>query len=1074
MHFHTPNEHCDLESSPFFVSTRREPLEPQGGISRRRAAVSSFGHSGTNAHIVVEEYRCPVQLSVAGQSQESLILLSARTPEQLWVLAHGLREHLGADPHADLRAIAYTLQSGRQEFEHRAAFVAGSVADLSARLEEYLREPSRPTRVAVLQSAIDAALTASDLQTLAGFWLQGAHIGWEKLCGDTPPRPVSLPTYPFAKERYWIETTSASRSVTTTFTGAEPFLADHHVDGVRIAPAVVLLELALAAARHVVEGEAAGRSLILEHASWTRPLVVNGPTSITVHLQADGADRWWFEIHGDTTSGSHPYAHGCARLVPQTAAPPRIDLLELRARYEFTIQGEDCYAILERAGLRYGPGLRALRRLRTTRDDRTSALAWLTATQESPDSAGFALHPAILDSALHAVTGLMRHGARGHALPFALDRLAVFLPIPSRARAWLRIQPASDADSGIVKVDVDLTDTDGRVCAQLTGLTLRKTETPGGADTFVVPSWVRESPATVARAWPSPSARLLVIGADEPQFAELRRTYPFCVLAPASADTHAQNLDSILRAPGDFEHVLWITPKAEVSSVTDEAHVASQEQGALAGLRLIKALLRHGYGERKLGFTVITWQCVSVARNERNHPAHAAVHGLIGSLSKEYEHWQVRLLDLPLEQAWSVEECLCMPALSSGDAWAHRDRAWFRQHTHQAPAPVEDLQAQKSASQGGPAGFRRAGVYVLIGGAGGIGEVLSEYLIRTYDARIVWAGRRAADATIAAKIDKLRALGRAPEYLCADARKIADLEHLRDYVRSRYERIDGLIHASAVLSDAGLVNMTDAQFLSAATAKVDVCVRLAQAFQGCEPGFMLFLSSLASLGKAAGQANYSAGCAFVDAFAARLRQEWSCPVKVMNWGYWGSTGIAASPRYRARMEEAGIGSIEPSTAMSALEVLMRGPHDQLGFLRVRQAEPPTVASAPPPPPRSEASATLLDALRGIVGNALKLQPQRIEALRPLEEYGLDSIRVVRLAQQLRAGFPDLASSILFECRTLDSLCRHLLETRPEEASQWLRNRESARIVDVEALERFKRGELAVEEIERMLDEGRVA
>lgn len=57
LHFETPNEHFDFDHSPFRVNTGLRPWEARSDREPRRAAVSSFGFSGTNAHVVLEEYR---------------------------------------------------------------------------------------------------------------------------------------------------------------------------------------------------------------------------------------------------------------------------------------------------------------------------------------------------------------------------------------------------------------------------------------------------------------------------------------------------------------------------------------------------------------------------------------------------------------------------------------------------------------------------------------------------------------------------------------------------------------------------------------------------------------------------------------------------------------------------------------------------------------------------------------------------------------------------------------------------------------------------------------------------------
>ena len=89
-------------------------------------------------------------------------------------------------------------------------------------------------------------------------------------------------------------------------------------------------------------------------------------------------------------------------------------------------------------------------------------------------------------------------------------------------------------------------------------------------------------------------------------------------------------------------------------------------------------------------------------------------------------------------------------------AGGHRGSAndWYRS-VLPATAQMRPLDA--------PSVYRRGGVYVVIGGAGGIGTAWSEYMIRAYGAHIIWIGRRQMDAAIAAKIESLARLGPAPQ-----------------------------------------------------------------------------------------------------------------------------------------------------------------------------------------------------------------------------------------------------------------------------------------------------------------------
>jgi polyketide synthase PksM len=108
-------------------------------------------------------------------------------------------------------------------------------------------------------------------------------------------------------------------------------------------------------------------------------------------------------------------------------------------------------------------------------------------------------------------------------------------------------------------------------------------------------------------------------------------------------------------------------------------------------------------------------------------------------------------------------------------------------------------------------------------------------------------------------------------------------------------------------------------------------VRLAQVFGRQALDFIVMFSSLQSFTKSAGQSNYAAGCAFVDAFAMRLAEEF--PIKVINWGYWGAVGAVSSTEHRDRMRSHGFESIESSEGMSALEVLLSSRLPQLVYVK---------------------------------------------------------------------------------------------------------------------------------------------
>ena len=193
----------------------------------RIAGVSSFGAGGSNAHVVIEEYVPSSQAARAAVSaaHPALIVLSAKTAdrlrEQALQLVAALERRALGD--ADLADVAYTLQVGREAMESRLALTAGSLAELTSKLKGYLsgksgidglysgeakREKDTLAAFAAdedMAQILDAWVAKGKYGKLLELWVKGLSFDWRRLYGEARPRRIPLPTYPFARERYWVE-----------------------------------------------------------------------------------------------------------------------------------------------------------------------------------------------------------------------------------------------------------------------------------------------------------------------------------------------------------------------------------------------------------------------------------------------------------------------------------------------------------------------------------------------------------------------------------------------------------------------------------------------------------------------------------------------------------------------------------------------------------------------------------------------------------------------------------------------------------------------------------------------------
>jgi polyketide synthase PksN len=1017
LHCERINPYIDLGDTALFVVHERQPwrtpVDGSGAVVPRRAGVSSFSVTGTNAHVVLEEHLSKEPLAAEARIGPYNIVLSAFDAPALRRQVIQLLSHIDLwHSDRDLRDLAYTLQVGREAMRCRLAIATSSLDHLRRKLRDYLSGETDTT----------------GLDHMARVWLDGGSVDWMSLYRGSRPQRLHLPTYPFARERCWIDplgpalfarrshelldpaATTLVEQVSVTLKGDEAFLVDHVVHGLSIVPGVVQLEMARAAGQRFLDrfaqadGSINRPALTLNDVSWLRPIACEaGGLRVTIELRVTPSRGIAFEIR--SADASAVYAEGLCELTAPTPAPQH-DLAAIRDRCSQASHfSSTCYETFERLGLAHGPSLRALSALHIGEDELLAELR-----RPEPDlCADWMLHPGLIDAATQAVLGF--RDPKRLALPFHLDRLEVLASCGDARWAWVRRR---SADS----YDIEICDPTGRTCARLSGFAVRETDahisTIHDGEVFAHVEWAPLALDHVTRAGAAPRDGVLIVGGTEGERAKLRAACP---------DARELAVSDALKVGENIQHIIWLLP--HVPNGGDS--IARQAEGALLGYRLNRALLAAGYDSKPLVWTVITTQSVAVS-GEATDPTHAAVHGLIGSMSHEHEQWNVRLFDVPVD-GWEPAALLDQFESTRAQVMALRANQWYRQQL---------VSFKRSSTETAPA-LTRGGVYVLIGGAGGIGEAWTEWAIRAYAARVAWVGRRALDPSLLAKLDRLAALGPRPIYVQADAADEASLARARDTIRRELGGIDGVIHAAMVLRDRTLANLSEQAFSEALFAKVATATHTAQVFRDERLDFLVFFSAFNSFFRSAGQSNYVAGCNFVDALALHLARKRTDRVRVMNWGYWGEVGGAASPLHRSRMERLGVGVIDADSAMRAFERLVASERYQASYLRLTrpcrvdgvelrdareervlrrtgasvandESETPasqSIAAALTGKSRQDVLGMLLELLQKMCADVLAVPPGRLGsavcefAATRLGEFGMDSLLSIGLRNRLR-------------------------------------------------------------------------
>jgi acyl transferase domain-containing protein/acyl carrier protein len=499
LNFREGNELIGFPDTPFYVNTAARPWPERDGP--RYGAVSAFGFSGTNAHVVVRQATEAATPAEPSARSRYLVGVSGHTEQALRTRVADLLSWLETrDAVPEIRDVAFTSLVGRAHRRRRAAWVVRNTAELIDALRGWLRDETtgqpaetQPDEVAQRRcaEAADGPDRDDALATLAAGYRAGADPSWRRMFAGEPCRRLPLPTYPFAGERYRLDSpgpasrdddgrphpmitadvsTAAGQRFAVDLDGTEFYLRDHVVAGEPTLPGAAVLELARAAGELAAGTPVAG----LRRITWARAVTVDRPRALHITLAAtDRTGVLDFAVR-DADPADGPYATGQVVVASDGTASRRstVDLDAVLRRCVRRVDGAELYRGFTAAGIRYGDTFRTVRALHCADDE---VLAELALPDGTPGT-GLHLHPSLVDGGMQAISGLFPGAdawTAGPQIPFTVGRLDVYGP--TQPVRYAHVVPAP----GRTRFTVTLLDSSGEPVVELGDVVLRPvTRTP--------------------------------------------------------------------------------------------------------------------------------------------------------------------------------------------------------------------------------------------------------------------------------------------------------------------------------------------------------------------------------------------------------------------------------------------------------------------------------------------------------------------------------------------------------------------------------------------------------------------
>ncbi|KAF6584064.1 SDR family NAD(P)-dependent oxidoreductase, partial [Paenibacillus sp. EKM211P] len=1087
LHCDAINPYIKLEDSPFYIvqetSEWKQQQDASGHNIPRRAGVSSFGFGGVNAHLIIEEYvpenqeKDPVTFAT---EKPAIVVLSAKTEGQLQDQARQLLAAIQERQFTDgsLGDIAYTLQMGREAMEERLAFTAVSLSELEEKLKGFVegregipslyvgqakRYREQETRAGAAET-IESLASESDYAQIAHLWVKGAFFDWDVLYEKHKPNRISLPTYPFAKERYCVTDTnnlSGANDIgpkqeksaiihpllqrntsdiyglqfSSTFTGREFFLADHVIKGQKLLPGVVYLEMARAAVEQVATSSEESRICVrLKDVLWLRPVVAGErPIAINIGLYPQDGGEIAYEIYSKSESVDTEivvHSEGSAAIAP-LAEIPAIDIEALLEQCNLgTYSSQQCYEAFAAMQVSYGPGHQAIEKIYTGVDQVLAKLSLPTSVYQTMGQ--FVMHPSLMDSALQASIGLMMdtYGAAMSdgkvlikpALPFAVEELEVFSGCTSEMWAWVRNREGSRQDGPVQKLDIDLCDMQGNVCVSMKCFSSRIAEGgTGGSDEWTIPETLMLEPVWEEQA--------LVPGGTAPEYRQ--HLVILCEPAHISGEMIESQMNGV--------HCLILQSDEESMDArfrTYAAQVFEQIQQVLKTQSKHKTLI----------------QLIIPVQDHRQ--VFSGLYGLLQTAQLENPTLVGQLIEVDMEEdAAGIINIL--QENSRNFMSSHIRYQWGRRY---AAAWTEI----KSSQEVNRIPWKDKGVYLITGGTGSLGLILAEEMARqAKDVALILVGRSILRGHIKARIEEIEALGARVVFRQADVDDNRAVEDLVRDIREEFGKLDGIIHGAGVTSDNFMIKKTEEELQKVLAPKVTGLTNLDQACKDIPLDFFILFSSVAgSLGNI-GQADYAAANAFMDAYAryrntlVEQKQRYGQTLSI-NWPLWKEGGMRIDSETEQIMEEMGMFAMGTDTGMRALYQSLASGKDQVMVLEGHASQlRETLLQQPSLNQVEDASSMIMESrkepeiaqdllvekaanyLKQLLATSIRLPARQIEADAPMEKYGIDSIMIRQLTRELEKTFGTLPKTLFFEYQSIRELTQYFLEVHQKQLIQLL-------------------------------------
>lgn len=1024
IHYTNCNSHINLEHSPFYVADKNLAWDSQPGQSRM-ATVSSFGFSGTNAHMVVSDY-----ISERRSSQVDgcyLFPFSAKTTTSLVSYLNSVIGWLDTAQHVELVDIAFTLSHGRTHYEKRIAMIAGTRSALIKQLRsqlDILADKCDAKQNVSLNSSTDTSISDETvaLESLASKYCRGDALDFTGLPSLHWGRITSMPLYEFDKKSYWADKIK--------FDAIAPGRYDHppstpNIPALQCAPPISIEQEQAYIKGHQIDGEFVVPIALyidwlnanLEIGQGIEKIVAVKPVNVgsePVVLTMEYGATNGFCIFSSADPGQAVVKGYLSK--DSKSDGIRVDINSIKNALPNWVGASTFYSAYIPSHIRYGDNYQCVQEIKYGASEFLASVG-IRQGDDSPQGS-----TCVLDAVLHTV--LCIEGNQPF-LPGAVEGIYLERDLPQAFYVYGRRLDGNGGASSDRLYAIDIYSLDGDFIGTVKKLSLYSRAEPLRESSEILyyrPEWQQVSVSKQAADGTS-GRHIILAGAALSDY----------LLNGASK----RETDAGISRCSSFEELIKavdnILSGGTTSALVIDLNLLYNARPELYLISLIKLVNKIIELSASSTLRVLLVNAVDI----EDIALVSATEGFCRAVRKEASHIQIGLVDINISLFSDATQWLdrveneCSGFRSHAAVRYQADNRYIRHYTRASLIQPESL----------PLGN---GVFVITGGLGALGYLVAKHLLSISDVTVALVCRSRPEGIHKERFDALLLQGGASRVKIFEVDLSNDdaVYHCFNQIIHELSAIRGIVHCAGVTHDSLIRNKQAQEVTEVVASKVNSLINMKKAMSALtiQPDYIVLYSSIAAAVGNIGQCDYAFANSYLDAFVEHHNEPASSKIISINWPLWQSDGMQSEGGHVEQLAaQFGIETLDVETGLKCFDAILASSESNVCVLKGDAHKIPglfeeSVKVAPKPIqalPQKRRYYTALSDVKQAISRAIKTKVADIEDCVGFETLGVDSISMVNITYDLERSYGELPKTLFFEYKRVSDLATYLAALSPE-------------------------------------------